>query len=338
MSALSSPSPADVLLSEARGCAARGAWTEVAQLFAGRGDQGLIATQPELAVLQGEAALRLGKPQESLSCLSLGVQVLERRGDRATLRRAVNLVGAAYFEVGDLGDAKAAFERALELANADGDDLLVARATNNLASIANVQGQHEASLSLYQLAVASYQRIGSAAGLAGTFHNMAIIYRDARRLDQADEYERRAIEFARQAQDPRLPAAARAARAELSLLRGEARVAEAGARIAAREYAAIPDPAGEADALRLMGAARAALGSVDGALEALNRAVALAQEHGSALVEAESRRARAELFATQDLLEEARNDAVAAIVIYQRLGASAECGILQKWLADLPTG
>jgi tetratricopeptide (TPR) repeat protein len=164
---------------------------------------------------------------------------------------------------------------------------------------------------------------------------MAITFRDVRQLDQADEYERRAIEFARAAGSQRLLAMARVGRAELSLLRGDARVAEAAARVALAEYGAIPDPAGEADALRLIGAACATLGAPVQALAALNDAVELAAEHGSALVEAEARRTRAEILEAAGKRPEARADAAAAIAIFDRLGAASEREMLERWTRSL---
>lgn len=79
-----------------------------------------------------------------------------------------------------------------------------------------------------------------------------------------------------------------------ALLRGDSRLADVGARIAAAEDAAVPDPAGEADALRLAAAAGLTSGTADGLLALLDRAVDLGRAHGSALVEAEPRRTRAE--------------------------------------------
>jgi tetratricopeptide (TPR) repeat protein len=249
---------------------------------------------------------------------------IERAADGAALRRAANLLGAAHFELGELDAARAAFERAVELASGDGDDFLVARATNSLGAIANIRGEHGRALSLYQLAIPMHQRIGSAIGLAESWHNMAITYRDVRNLGEADECERRAMEYAREAGSARLAAMAQAGRAELSLLRGDPELAHAGARRAASEYAAVPDPIGEADALRLAGAARLASGAVAEAVEALDRAVALARTHESALVEAEALRARAEARAAAGERAGAISDAEGAVALFERLGATEE--------------
>jgi tetratricopeptide (TPR) repeat protein len=260
---------------------------------------------------------------------------IERSGDRSVLRQSVNLLGAANFEMGDLTDAEAAFNRALDLGRRDGDDLLVARATNNLGAIANVRGERDQALSMYALAVAAYQRLGQARGLAHAYHNMAITFRDVGLLDRADEHERRAIEFAREAEIPHVADLARIGRAEISLLRGDARLAEVSALLVARELAGRPDPIEEANALRVAGSARLALGDADGAQHTLTQALGLARMHGAALTEAETLRALAVLHAYNNDLFEARELAMLSMSIFARLGATRDHEALARWLADL---
>lgn len=319
---MTAPRDPATLLADARALAAAGDWERARALVVEQGD--LAERRPELALLLGEAELRLGDPPAAIARLRGIAPALERSADGVALRRAANLLGAAYFEVGALDEARAAFARALELASADGDDLLVAQATNNLGAIANIRGAREQALAHYQLAVPAYQRLGSAIGLAQSFHNMAITHRDSRQLESADECERRALEYAREAGSARLQAMAQVGRAELSLLRGDARLADAGARRAAAEYAAIPDPVGEADAMRLAGAARAALGAYADALAALERAIALARAHASALVEAEALATRARLRAETGDRDAAHDDAAAAAHIFEAMGAQEE--------------
>ena len=334
MDGMPTPFDADALLSAARDHAAHGRWDAVRATLTDRIRP--ESTRPEAALLLAEAELRLGDPRRAKGWLTHALLALGRAGDLAAQRRAVNLLGAAHFALGELDAAESAFVRAVELGRSDGDDLLVARATNNLGAIANIRGRREVARGLYQLAVPAYQRIGSALGLAESFHNMAITFRDVRQLDQADEYERRAIEFAREAANPRLEAMARSGRAEVCLLRGDARLAEAGAQRAAYEFASIPDPVGEAEALLLIGIARTHLGKRDEAEAALDRAVSLARQYGNALIEAESLRARAELLASQRTAAvRARADAEGAIAIYARLGAHKERDALQELLERL---
>ena len=327
------PSDFREALTAARTLAVRGQWEALRVRIAGEAEA--LAASTELVLLLAEAELRLGNPHSVRRLLRDLEPRLTLDANGAALRRSMNLLGAALFELGELEEAEALFGRALELANADGDALLVARATNGLGAIANIRGRHEQALVLYLLAIPACQRVGSAIGLAESFHNMAITFRDVQQLEEADEYELRAIEYAREAGSAKLLAMARVGRAELCLLRGDARLANAGASIAAAEYAAIPDPIGEADALRLVGASHAALGEWADALHALERAVTLARQHGSALVEAEALSARARLHASAGSPERARVDAADALAIYERLGAAAECEGVERMLGEL---
>lgn len=290
---------------------------------------------PELVLLLAEASLRTGFLAEGRALLEPVVPLLAQQGNTPARRRAVNMLGASAFELGLMVPAEQRFQEALALGNAGDDLLTVGRATNNLGMIAHIRGAYDQALSLYQLAVPAYQRLGASAGLAETHHNMALALRELRQLDLADKQERRAIEYAREAGNKRLLAMAQVGRAELSLRRGEAAVAEAGAQLGALEYSRIPDHLGEADALRITGAARTALGALAGAREALDRAVALAHEHGSALIEAESREARARLSALIQDWSALKIDAELALSLLEQLGAVDDRAALNRWYREV---
>jgi tetratricopeptide (TPR) repeat protein len=316
-------------LAAARAHAARGEWEELRSLLDPRTLE--VERRPELATILAEAHLRTGRLTTALALLQGAVPALERSGNAPELRRAVNMLGAAYFELGQIPEAEAVFARALELANAAGADLIVGRATNNLGLLANIRGNPGEALALYRLAIPAYQRAGNTRGLAETFHNMAVSFRDLRQLEEADRHERRTTEFAREAGSEQLLAIAAAGRAELSLLRGDPRVAEVGALAAAERYAAIPDPIGEADALRLAGKARWALGSAQQARALLDRAASVARRHGSALVEAECLRARAEVLVELGERDAAETDVVRALALFEDIGARADRDELRRW-------
>jgi tetratricopeptide (TPR) repeat protein len=321
----------DTFVTECRTLADAGSWAELCRVASER----LRATQqaPALINLYAEALLRTGEAQKARQWLTDRQTVLQLSGDRAAIRRAVNFVGAASFEQSDLEAAGTAFEEALELGRIDGDDLLVARATNNLAVIATIRGRHEDALGLYALALTAYQRLGNANGLAESNHNAAIALRKLQRLQDADDNELRAAEFARQANNTHLVALILVGRAEISLLRGDAALAEATALRAARDLAAIPDPIRQADAIRLCGTARLSLGKLDEANAALDTAVELAATHRNALIEAESRWARAQVLMARGHAEPALRDAERAVSIFQQVNAPTELAAVTAWLA-----
>lgn len=307
---------------------ALGAWGEVRVLLLET-----AGSDPDQLLQLAEAELRVGALPEAHDRLTGLVQRLAP-GQSALLRRAVNMLGAAQFELGSLPEAEVSFGQALALADAAGDVLGIARATNNLGMIANVRGRHAEAVSRYRLAIPAYQRVGSLSGLAETCHNLAITQRDLGDLEQADRYERRAIEYAREAGDERLVAMAQVGRADLALRRAEPEVAEAGARAGARQYAALSDALGEADALRVLGVALTARGAFAEAHAALDRAVALADRHASALLTAEAYEARARLWRLEGNLTAAKTDAEVAMDRLQALGAAEERARVASWLAS----
>lgn len=320
---------ADPALVSARAAAQGGEWSRVRELLDG---QPVARQESEAALLLAEATLRLGLPERARAWLGDAIPLFETRGDRAALRRGVNMLGAACWELGELDDAESAWDRAILLAQADGDTLLLARATNNLGALANLRGRRENALGMYHLAIPAYQRLGHAVGIAECYHNMAITYRDVRDFAQADEYEQRAIEFAHGAGSERLVALARLGRAEITFRRGDTQLAGASARRVAEDFARLTDPIREGDARRLSGLSHLADGRYDAARQEIALALELAREHQGALVEAESLRALAELESTLGDVAGARIAAQSAIAIWERLGSVDEVSAMQEWL------
>ena len=312
----------DPLLERARRHATAGEWGDALQILREQGDA--ARTHPEWATLRADAELRTGHPREARHWLASALPVIERSGDRAALRKAINQLGVAEIELGALDAAERVFGRALELARADGDDLLMAHATNNMGAIANIRGRRDEALALYRLAIPAYQRLGNVAGLAQSLHNMAISFRHLGQFTRASDYEQRALAYATECANAPLLALAWLERSELSLHSDDAALAEVGAQRAAAQFGKVPDPIREADALRVVGAARLRLGRVADARSALERGLHLARAHGSRLVEGETLRVLAECFVRLGDLETARRELATAIGIFEVLGAEEQ--------------
>ena len=320
----------DDALTRARELATAGAWAEALVSLEER-----TKWSPDAIVLRGESLMRVGREREALEWLRQREDDLARGGDRAALRRAVNMIGAAALATGELEVAVGSFGRALDLAAASDDQLILARATNNLGAIANLQGRHDEALAHYRVSLPAFQRIGQRRGLAASYHNMAITYRDLGELDEADEHERRAIEYAEDGIAPRLAAMGLVGRAEIALRRGDARLAEVSARRAVTDLALLNDPLNEGDAWRLVGVACAAQRRDDEAFSAFARALALARMHGHTLNEAECLRDQAEAQFARRLQTAAVADATAALKLFTGLGAVGETRRLDLLLARI---
>lgn len=316
----------------ARALADSGAWADLVLLLRAtvRADEG----DAELGVLFGEALVRTGDERAARDWLDAMLTGGVRR-ERALHRRALNLLGVATFTLGDLEASHRAFTTALELATESDDVLLLARASNNLGAIANLQARHESALLHYRVALPAYQRLGQRRGLAETYHNLAITYRDLGSLGEADEHERRAIDHAAGHVAPRVVAMGRIGRAEIALLRGDPKLAEETARRVAVQLERLNDPLNEADAYRLVGAACTVMARFGDALASFARALKIATVRGHALVEAETRRDRADAYVRMNDPGHARSDAAAAIAIFRRLGAVKEVEALERRFASM---
>lgn len=326
-------SATDTLLERVRRHATAGEWGDALQILREHGEA--ARRYPELATLRADAELRTGHPREARQWLASALPVIERSGDRAALRKAINQLGVAEIELGALDAAERVFGRALELGRADGDDLLMAHATNNMGAIANIRGRRDEALALYQLAIPAYQRLGNVAGLAQSLHNMAISFRHLGQLTRASDYEQRALAYATECANAPLLALAWLERSELSLQSGDAALAEVGAQRAAAQFATVPDPIREADALRVVGAARLRLERVADARSALERGLHLARAHGSRLVEGETLRVLAECFVRLGDRDAARGELATAIGIFEVLGAEEQRTEAMHWASTV---
>jgi tetratricopeptide (TPR) repeat protein len=327
---------AETLLRTARLAASRQAWGEVRTAIRDVPD----ATQqvPELAVLLAEAQYRTNHLAEAED-VARAVEQIPGGSVSASLRsRAANVVGAAAFTQGRLGDAIEAFERAMERGRLAGDDLVVARAMNNLGNVLGLRGDSEASLSHYRRAIPLYEHVGVVRGLAECYHNMAIVARDLGQWQEADEIERRSAEFARSAGDDRLRAMAQVGRAETLLWKGDAAAAAALASRAADTLNAADDASMEADARCLIGRAQTALGQLDAANESLMRAAQLSTAVGDALVSAEVLEARARLAWAREDVATARELAASAHQAYRALGTPQAIRRAETLLATFDPG
>ena len=112
-------------------------------------------------------------------------------------------------------------------------------------------------------------------------------------------------------------------------------MAEQTARRAAEKLEDLNDPLNEADAYRLVGTACTAMERFGDAHASFERALHIAASRGHAIVEAETRRDRADAFARVNDTEHARGDAYAAIAIFRRLGAVREVEALERRFASM---
>src|SRR5262245_59776287 len=142
---------------ELRSLMAAGRFQEALDRFLA-GD-GAYTREPEATLLAATAATRLGRYREGVTLAEAALSQFRARGDRDGRMRSLNLLGVIAFERGRTEDASDALNEALGLAHELDDSLMIARASNNLASLAQLRERPEQALSLYRSALISYQRL-----------------------------------------------------------------------------------------------------------------------------------------------------------------------------------
>lgn len=314
------PERARELSAEAGVLAREAEWREVCDRLGDLTDAEL-GDHPVLALLSAKAHAYTGSPKRALTLALAAESAFATSGAADRHLDATNLVGSLFFEVGDLVSAEDRFAAAVERASEAGHDLWLARASNNLGAAATLRGQLEHALSLFRLAVPAYQKLGDSIGLAETYHNMAITFRDLGYWREADAYYARAQDHAARAEDRRLVAMARLGRAELALRRDDVDLAAAEAHRMLAEMNAIGDALGRAEALKLLGSASLAQDKPEEADSHLRAALEAAREGSNPLLEAEILLARSELHERRGDRHLARSDAEAALGLYRNLGA-----------------
>jgi tetratricopeptide (TPR) repeat protein len=174
------------------------------------------------------------------------------RGDTDGEMRAEHVAAAGAFGLGDLAAAEEEWSRVRELARRLRDDLMVARCANNLGNISLYLARHDAAHGFYRLARAGFEQLGFIHGVAETWINTAITWRDLRHFEDAAASADAALEAASAAGAPRLVAEALSSRGEAMAELGDMALGrtqvERGLALARREGDRLAEP----DALRIL--------------------------------------------------------------------------------------
>lgn len=291
-------------------------------------DREALLAHPTLAYRFAEALFHTGRMKSLAEHAEAWERAARSRSDPSGLLKAINLAGIAAFELGRTDVASSRFERLMDLAEAEGSTDMMARAANGLGSVAVLKGDHDEALAHFRLAGPLYERLGRVRGLAQLHHNSGICFRDLERFDDAVRSFRRASELAESIGYGFLAGLSRAGRAEVELRRGNVEFGRQLAEHGLDEIRAVGDPISEAEALRVLGLAKAAVPSDrDQGLADLREALHLARDTDSALLEGEIERDLADLLLEADdrtdRLDEGRRRLERAVELFENVGADA---------------
>ncbi len=280
---VSTPAPDD-LTSQLRELVRIGRFREALDAFhTGGGD----TARADARLLAATAATRLGELDLAESLAVEAVRRFAERGDFDGRMRGLNLLGVIGFERGRLPEAEQRLAEALGLAYRLEDSLLAARACNNLASVAHLQGRPEQAVGLYRGALLGYQRLGDRRGTAETYHNLGLTYRQLGDYDEAEKAVSQAVRHAESVGEPTLMALTSGGRAELRIDRGDAELAGPELDRASRMAELAGDMIGVAELRRIRAVAAWKARRYEEALDQAEAGRQTAVEHDVALLKAE---------------------------------------------------
>lgn len=122
----------------------------------------------------------------ALDCLAAAQHLSRARGDTSGIAQAVNLMGLANMQRGDLESAEALFNRVQALAEVAQDAPLEAMVAQNLGIVSSMRGNLDAALEHYQRSLSLYSTLGLADYVGPVVNNIAMTYASLERWSDAE--------------------------------------------------------------------------------------------------------------------------------------------------------
>ncbi len=276
----------------------------------------------EWYLLSAMVSWRLGHFDASRGEALTARELYRARGDSDGEMRAVNVAAAGAFGLGRLPEAEEEFHQALQLARELRDDLMVARCSNNLGNVALYLARHDEAHGFYRVARAGFERLGFDHGVAETWINTAITWRDMGRHEAALQAADDALEFAEAARAPRLIGEALANRGAALAALGDPALGRFQVVRGLTLVRAEQDRFAEPDLLRILGTIALTEGDRDAALRLGREALALADELRHPWTTAEVQRDLARTYRALARESEARRSYAAAADAFRALGSA----------------
>jgi len=256
-------------------------------------------------------------------------------GDSDGMMRSENVAAAADFALGNLGDARLGFVRALGLADTLRDHLLVARCANNIGNVAYYLKDYPRALSSYRLAEANFERANWPKGFAEVWLNRSIVLREMHELNDSIEAGNNAVDHASAADDKRLLGQALATRGETRAHLGDHETAAIEAHRAHELAVAEGNPLDAGDALRVRSVVERLRGESSQAVRFGEEADGIIQPLGHTWTIAEVGRDLGEAYAAANQRSKAIDRLESALAGLERLGATARVEELRERITQL---
>ncbi len=288
-----------------------------------------------LAKLMGDVADARQDTELALRLYAEAQAVYEALGDTQGLADVYRATGNVYFERSDMPRVLEFYGKTLEIAEATSDKNLIARACNNLGAAYNVRGERATAIAFYQRSIDSYRAIEDARGEAQTTNNIGMTYAALHNWAEAVNFHRRAVNLASDIQFLELQAIARLGLAEAEARLGQLESAEENVDQALATFRERQDRLGAADSYRVKAVIAGLAGRAVEAEQYFEESMAVCDEIGGKLQEAECRRDYAVFLADHDRADEARLHLELALLTFTELQASEHAADVQRLIDGL---
>jgi len=248
-----------------------------------------LVAVPEMGFIMADAARRIGGVDDVLELAIEVVAAARAQHDSRVLCDALNLQGVLLLEHGHPQAAERAWCELVVVATESDNAQYVARASNNLGVSALLDMRLFDAINCFQRACSAYVRLGYAKGLAQSNLNLGIVFRELNHEEESYAHFQRALTwgYAADAMDE----VARSEH-ELALLQvyvtNDLDAAAQNAQQALQRFTSLGEPAGTADALKVIGIVAIAQRKPDDAQAAFDASIGLARQAGLPVLEGET--------------------------------------------------
>jgi tetratricopeptide (TPR) repeat protein/TolB-like protein len=231
-------------------------------------------------VFQCWATLYLGKPADAKPLCEEASKLNAESGDQLGVARATNQIANAYYSQGNIDEARSRYEQAAAIAETIGDKLDEAGALINIANIKNDQGDLAGAKKAYEESMAVARDRGDQSEEALAQQNLATVVYKLGDSRHGIELFAQSIKLAQKIGDKRTESLALNNLCMVSLQGGELDRALNSCEGSLRMRSEMDDPGRQARSRDNLGDVQAAQGNLDGAKQSYQQALKIQQSIG----------------------------------------------------------